>query len=316
MTTAGKAIPEKPQFGSPSCGLPAAGEPSRQEKEDESGDEEDGHFRAEMADRLVTPEDFCISLDGPRVERKQGDILHRVGHEEAWEHAAADGGHGEDDKSGKGSELSAGAGDACQQYSESCHGKGCGGSHNDESRKVGEEVEVKDARGPEEHHRELEEGEQHGVDELAGEESGHCDAGGDDAIEGSTVRLVEKAAGGAAGGEEQEHDTHGGGVVGNHRAALLFANSSSSAILLSTPGTKRWMSMVMADDENSFVRMKDQPHQLRRLSIRWSSSSNDITFGGCTSTLSLEIHPCPPALWAHQNCPIDRLPAGFRKYHC
>src|SRR5580704_15921786 len=127
MTTAGKAIPEKPQFGSPSCGLPTAGEPSRQEKEDESGDEEDGHFGAEMADRLVTPEDFRISLDGPRVERKQADILHRVGHEEAWEHAAADGGHGEDDEGGKGSELRAGAGDACQQHSESGQSKGRGG---------------------------------------------------------------------------------------------------------------------------------------------------------------------------------------------
>ena len=53
-----------------------------------------------------------------------------------------------------------------------------------------------------------------------------------------------------------------------------------SAILLSTPGSKRWMSMVMADDD---LRMKDKPHQLRRLSIRWSSSSNDMPRDGSAS---------------------------------
>src|ERR1700686_611783 len=41
-------------------------------------------------------------------------------------------------------------------------------------------------------------------------------------------------------------------------------HSSSSAILLSTPGSKRWMSMVMADDENSDFVANDAEQEVIR----------------------------------------------------
>ena len=57
----------------------------------------------------------------------------------------------------------------------------------------------------------------------------------------------------------------------------------SSAILLSTPGSKRWpwsrSALVVAHylvNVRIDLRMKDKPHQLRRLAIRWSSCSNDM----------------------------------------
>jgi hypothetical protein len=60
-----------------------------------------------------------------------------------------------------------------------------------------------------------------------------------------------------------------------------------SAILLSTPGSKRWPwsrnALVVAHylvNVRIDLRMKDKPHQLRRLWIRGSSSSNDMPRDG------------------------------------
>ncbi len=74
------------------------------------------------------------------------------------------------------------------------HGKGRAHRHDEEAGNVGEEVEMEDERGPEEHERELGDGEQRAVDELAGEERCHGDARGEDAVEGAGFGLVEQAA--------------------------------------------------------------------------------------------------------------------------
>src|SRR4029077_20890382 len=53
-------------------------------------------------------------------------------------------------------------------------------------------------------------------------------------------------------------------------------HSSSSAILLSKPGSKRWMSMVMADDENSDFVANDAEREVirepRKFALRISRS--------------------------------------------
>jgi CheY-like chemotaxis protein len=63
------------------------------------------------------------------------------------------------------------------------------------------------------------------------------------------------------------------------------------------------------------VRSSTQPREpAARTDYRYRLAS--LIFGGCTPSLSLQIHPGPPAPWACQKCPIDRLPVGSRKYHC
>ena len=68
------------------------------------GEEHDGgphkhqNLRPEVGNRLVSPEDFGESVNRPGVNRQQPCLLHRVRHQEAREHAAANGGHNQNDQ--------------------------------------------------------------------------------------------------------------------------------------------------------------------------------------------------------------------------
>src|SRR5215468_5200271 len=54
---------------------------------------ENRDLQPEVRDRLVAPENFRKSVDGPRVDGQQAGLLHGLRHQKPWEHASADRGH-------------------------------------------------------------------------------------------------------------------------------------------------------------------------------------------------------------------------------
>src|SRR5262249_6514637 len=70
-------------------------------KEQNRNSHQHDNLRPEMRDWLIPPEDLGESVNGPGVDRQQTCFLHRFRHEEAREHASADGGHDQNNESGE-----------------------------------------------------------------------------------------------------------------------------------------------------------------------------------------------------------------------
>src|SRR5206468_6013210 len=90
-----------------SCHLPPAREPSRDREEEGRGANQYEHLRPDLGDRFLTPEDLREAVERPRVEGHEPDLLKKLRHDEARNHAPAKRGHDQHDERGERAKLSA-----------------------------------------------------------------------------------------------------------------------------------------------------------------------------------------------------------------
>ena len=107
--------------------------------------------------------------------------------------------------------------------------KGAGGrrgdaGHDEEARQVVKQVEAKREAPPQKHHGELGGPHQRNEQPFAREQTRHPHAGGQDAVEGARVHLVEERAARPRDREQQEHHADPGGVERNEALGLPLAH--------------------------------------------------------------------------------------------
>src|SRR5688500_13992535 len=205
--------------------FPAAGEPAREREEQGGRGGEEENLRPERRERLVAPEHLHEAVDRPRVQRDEADLLNAFRHQEAWIHASAERRHDEDHHVRERHELHARSRERGEHEAERGRGERRHDGHNEKSRNVAVELEPEEDLPPDEHHRQLRDGDGREVQELARQELPHRHARRENAVERAALDLLDQRPAGARRREEEEHDPETRGRDRDARALLLLSEN-------------------------------------------------------------------------------------------